>query len=183
MITEVCIIVQGNKIEIFRWTRIAQSTPDLTNSLLIPVGMYVYSITCPLILTISPTAILNLHSFCPIDTALDNLLLNYPPSIPLATPWWHLSKTLVTSSLLCAHIHLLSSDWERRPCPSNSFDFVSVCLFVCLSTVISSIFGKSSHFPVPYFVLFILRYFPFHVARINLAMLAKFAIDYGLKAQ
>ena len=34
--------------------------PDLTNSLLIPVGMYVYSITCPLILTISPATILNL---------------------------------------------------------------------------------------------------------------------------
>ena len=29
-----------------------------------------------------------------------------------------------------------------------------VCVvFVCLSTVISSIFGKSSHFPFPYFVL------------------------------
>ena len=27
----------------------SKSTPDLTNSLLIPVGMYVYSITCPLI--------------------------------------------------------------------------------------------------------------------------------------
>jgi hypothetical protein len=62
-------------------------------SLLIPVGMYVYSITCPIILTTSPAAILTLHtnSFCPLDTALaltsDNLLLNFPPSIPLATPW------------------------------------------------------------------------------------------------
>ena len=32
------------------------------------------------------------------------------------------------------------------------FNFVSVCVFVCLSTVISSIFGKSFHFPVSYFV-------------------------------
>ena len=46
---------------------------------------------------------------------------------------------------------------------SKYFNFVSVCVFVCLSTVISSIFGKSSHFPFPYFVLFVLRYFPFHV--------------------
>ena len=29
--------------------------------------------------------------------------------------------------------------------------------------VISSIFGKSYHFPFPYFALFILQYFPFHV--------------------
>ena len=36
-------------------------------------------------------------------------------------------------------------------------------VFVCLSTMISSIFGKSFHFSFPYFVLFVLRYFPFHV--------------------
>jgi hypothetical protein len=35
----------------------SQSTPDLINSLLIPVGMYVYSLTYLLILTISPAAI------------------------------------------------------------------------------------------------------------------------------
>ena len=64
---------------------------------------------------------------------------------------------------MCTHIHSLSSDWERRPCPLKYFDFVSVCVFVCLSTVISSIFGKSSHFPFSYFVLFILWYFPFHI--------------------
>ena len=44
------------------------------------------------------------------------------------------------------------------------FDFISMCVFVCLSAVNSSIFGKSSHFPFPYFVLLVLRYFPFHVA-------------------
>ena len=42
-------------------------------------------------------------------------------------------------SLSCAHIHSLSSDWERRPCSSKYFNFVYVCVFVCLSTVISSI--------------------------------------------
>ena len=69
------------------------------------------------------------------------------------------THTLVTPSLSCAQIHSLSSDWERWPCPSKYFDFISVCVFVCLPTVISSIFGKSSHFPFPYFVLFELRYF------------------------
>ena len=37
------------------------------------------------------------------------------------------------------------------------------CVFVCLSTVNSSIFGKNSHFPFLYFVLFVLWYFCFHV--------------------
>ena len=48
----------------------------------------------------------------------------------------------------------------RWLCPSKYFDFVSMCVFVCLSTLISSIFGKSSHFPFPYFVFFVLRCFP-----------------------
>ena len=50
----------------------SQSTPNLTNSLLIPVGRYMYSITYLLILITSPTAILNspINSFCPLDTAL-----------------------------------------------------------------------------------------------------------------
>ena len=132
---------------------------DLTNSLLIPVGMYIYSITCPLILTISPAAILNLHtnSFCPLDIALaltsHNLLLNFSPSIPFATLWWHLSKTLLKPSLSCAHINLLSPDWERWQCPLKYFEFDSVCVFECVSSVISSIFGKSSHFPFRYYVL------------------------------
>jgi hypothetical protein len=51
------------------------------------------------------------------------------------------------------YLHTLALFWEGRPCPSKYFDFVSVCVFVCLSTVNSSIFGKSSHFPFPYFVL------------------------------
>ena len=99
----------------------SQSTPDLTNSLLIPVEMYVYSITSPLILMTSPAAILNLpiNSFCPLDTALilssDNFLLNIPPSLPLSQPLVaSLKNSLVTPSLLCVHIHSLSSDLERR---------------------------------------------------------------------
>ena len=69
-----------------------QSTPEHTNSILIAVGMYVYPITCPLILTISPAAILNLPTnlFYLLDTALvltsDNFLLIFSPSIPLQSP-------------------------------------------------------------------------------------------------
>ena len=40
-------------------------------------------------------------------------------------------------------------------------------LFVCdCPSVISSIPGKSFHFPFPLFVIFVLRYFPFHVVYI-----------------
>jgi hypothetical protein len=52
-------------------------------------------------------------------------------------------------------------------CLSKYFNFISVCVFMCLSTVNSSIFGKSSHFSFPYFVLFVLQYFPFHVVYIH----------------
>ena len=42
--------------------------------------------------------------------------------------------------------------------------WLSFHVFVCACpTVISSIFGKSFHFPFVYFVLFVLQYFPFHV--------------------
>ena len=57
-----------------------------TNFLSIPVGMYVYSRTCPLILITSPTTILNLpiNFSCPLDAALvltsDNLHLTFPPT-------------------------------------------------------------------------------------------------------
>ena len=36
----------------------------------------------------------------------------------------------MTPSLSCVHKHLLSSDWERRPCPLKYFDTVSVCFRV-----------------------------------------------------
>ena len=37
-------------------------------------------------------------------------------------------------------------------------------VFLCVyPTVISSISGRSFHFPFPYFVIFVLWYFPFHV--------------------
>jgi hypothetical protein len=55
--------------------------------------MYGYFITCPLTLTKSLAAILNLHanSFYLLDSVLALISDNFLPSIPLATPWWHLS--------------------------------------------------------------------------------------------
>ena len=69
------------------------SIPDPTNSPIIPVGLYVYFITYLLIPITSPAATLNLltNSFYPLDSVLALISDNFPPSIPLATPWWHLS--------------------------------------------------------------------------------------------
>ena len=57
----------------------------------------------------------------------------------------------------------LTENW--RAVLSKYFDFVSVCVFVCLFTMNSSIFGKSSHFPFPYFVLFWLYLHFLHLNR------------------
>ena len=56
-------------------------------------GMYGCSITCPLTLTKSLAAILNFltNLFYLLDSFLALISDNFPPSIPLATPWWHLS--------------------------------------------------------------------------------------------
>jgi hypothetical protein len=90
----------------------------------IPVGMYKFSITCPLILITSPTAIFNfpVNSFSALDTALvltsANFHIIFPPSPPpscLATPLVaFLNNCHEAPSLLHVHIHLLSSDRERH---------------------------------------------------------------------
>ena len=109
-----------------------QFTPDLTNSLLIAVGMYVYSITCPLILTSSPTAILNLpsYSFCLLDTALvltsDNVLLNFSPSIPCNPLMAPFKNSLVTPSL--SYVLLIEKDGCDRWNISIKFPCVCMCL-------------------------------------------------------
>ena len=98
--------------------------PNSTNSLLIPVGMYVYSIIYVVILITSPTAILNypINSLCPLDTALvltsddfHSIFSPFPPLFPF------LSRTCtggtfrncqLVLSLKFVHIHLFSSDRE-----------------------------------------------------------------------
>ena len=43
------------------------------------------------------------------------------------------------------------------------------CVFACaFPMVISSIYGKCFPIPFPYFVLFVLRYFPFHTVKIQI---------------
>ena len=81
-------------------------------------------------------AILNLstNSFCPLDTALvltsDNLLLDLPPSIPLATPWWHLSKTLQWRHLVvCSHTFTLF--WLRKTSVTVEIFQLSIRVFTC----------------------------------------------------
>ena len=57
--------------------------------------------------------------------------------------------------------------WLRKTTvPVKIFQFFHVFTCAC-TTVISSIFGKSFHFPFLYFVLFVIRYFLFHVVKIS----------------
>ena len=102
----------------------SQSPPNLINSFLSPVEMYLYFITYPLILTTSLAVILNspISSFCPLATTLvltsDNFHSILPPLLPSSCP----APTLVALirnchmvlPLPCVHIHLLSSDRERH---------------------------------------------------------------------
>ena len=53
-----------------------------------------------------------------------------PPTIPrnpLVAPF---KNSLEMPSVLCVHIHLFSSEWERRLWPSKYFNSVSMCLCV-----------------------------------------------------
>ena len=74
------------------------------------------------------------------------------------------SECMWTPFLSCVHIHALSSVWERSLWPSKYFEYVFVYAF---PPEVSSIFGKSFIFPFPYYVLFLLRYFTFHVVQFN----------------
>ena len=54
--------------------------------------------------------------------------------------------------------------WSIKTAVPVEISWYSFRVFSCAyPTVISSIPGKSFHFPFPYFVIFILWYFPFHV--------------------
>ena len=104
---------------------------------------YVYFITYRLILITSPSAILNsaINSFYPLDTALlltsDNftsIFLSPPSLLPSSCPAPTLVALLrnchVASSLLCVHIRLVSSDWERHLWLSKRFGYGFMCLCV-----------------------------------------------------
>ena len=75
--------------------------------------MYGYSISCPLTLTKSLAAILNLltNTFYLLESVLALISDNFPPSIPLANPLVApFINSLVTPYLSCANKHLLSSE-------------------------------------------------------------------------
>ena len=69
------------------------------------------------------------------------------------------TRQRVTPSLrVFTNIYSLLIDKDGRACRNILIQFS--CAY---PTVISSISGKSFHFPFPCFVIFVLRYFPFHV--------------------
>ena len=71
-------------------------------------------------------------------------------------------NSLVMPSLSCVHKHLLSSDdKDGHACRNILIQFP--CVSCARSTEIASISGKSFRFPFPYFVIIVLRYFPFHM--------------------
>ena len=130
--------------------------------MILSTTMYVYSITCPLTLTKSLAAILNLPTnlFYLLDSVLALTSENFPSIHPSRNPLVAtFINSLVTQSLrVFSNIYSLPIDKDGRACRNISIQFL--CVY---SSVISSISGKSFHFPFPYFVIFILRYFPFHV--------------------
>ena len=96
----------------FQW----QSTPDLTISPLIPVGMYVYSITCPLTLTKSLAVILNLLTNLFYLLICDVERSGWKQRPGALSQHWLLSALEVDSWSLC--LHPLKS---ASQCPSWSW--------------------------------------------------------------
>ena len=64
--------------------------------------------------------------------------------------------------VVCSHTFALL--WLRKTALSVEIFWLSSRVFMCACPMmISSIFGKSFHFPFPYFMLSVLLYFPFSV--------------------
>jgi hypothetical protein len=114
----------------------SQSMPNLTNSHLIPVEMYKYSITYPLILIRLPAAILNLiiNLLCPLDTALMisilfSLHLLHSSSLPVSHPaWWYFSKTVTWCHLYLVFTYIYSLLIEKDICNHQSISVKLPCV-------------------------------------------------------
>ena len=109
-------------------------------------GIYMYSITCPLILITLPAAILNLpiNFFCPQDTALvltsDNLHLIFPltphPSpLPVSQPPDDTFQKHPHEAIFTVFSHTFTLFWSRMASVIAEIFQVSVCL---CSNVLSS---------------------------------------------
>ena len=61
----------------------------------------------------------SLSGWCHIFASLFNSFSIHSSRIPLVAPF---INSVMTPSLSCIHKHLLSSDWESRPCLSKYFD-------------------------------------------------------------
>ena len=158
----------------------SQSTPNLNNSFLISVGMYMYFITYFLILMTSPAAVFNsaINSFCPLDTTLvltsDNSHSIFPPFPPffLFLPLVSLIQNChVAPFILCVHTNLLSFDCERSLWVSKCI--VQVSMYLCLHT--SSFFWQA--FPILVFSLWYLYDNFYFSCRWWYMQLVKFASD------
>ena len=128
-----------------------QSISNFTNSLLIPVGIYVYSITCPLTLIKSLATILNLltNSYYLLDLVLALIADNFPPSFPLATPGGTFRK-LTSDAVFVVCSQTFTFFRLRKMAVPVEISRYSFHMFVCASpSVISLIPGKSFHFPFP----------------------------------
>jgi hypothetical protein len=113
----------------------SQLTPNLTNFLLIPVGMYVYFITYPQILITSPTAILNtpINSLCPLDPALvltsDDFQAIFPPTLPVSHPlWWHSFESITWCHLYHMITYIYSLLIEKDICDCQNVPIKLPCV-------------------------------------------------------
>ena len=125
-----------------------QSTPNLTNSLLIPIRMYMYFITYLPILTTSPAAIFNwpINSFCPVNTVLvltsDNFHSFFSPSPPflplfLFLPWWLLLET-ITWCHLSMYSHTFILFWLKKTSLIVKTYQLSFHMFICAFNLVIS---------------------------------------------
>ena len=75
-----------------------------------------------------------------------------------------LQEELSSDAIFVVCSHTFTLFWLRNTAVNVKIFWLSFHVFTCaFPTVVSAIFGKSFPFPFLYFVLFILRYFPFHV--------------------
>ena len=144
-----------SKVCNFMWKGKYQSMDDtkitnFINSLLIPAGMCLYSITYPLILIKSPATILNspINLFCCLETALvltsDDFFSIFPPTpLPVShPPWWHLSETVMWHCLYHVFTYIYSLLIEKDICDCQNISVKLLCICECLSSEITSYFCK-----------------------------------------
>ena len=149
-----------------------QSISNLTNSFLIPFGMYMYSITYPLILITSPATILNLpiNLFCPLDSALVLTSDNFHSIFSLHPLHSFLSCNSPSGTFpklshgaiftMCSHTFTLF--WSRKTPVIVKIFQLSFHVFVCaFRPEIPSFFSKSFLFLFLFFYYIVMRAFCF----------------------